>query len=421
MLPNNCISRLNVLLYGCTIILCAKKWRLIQKVKNFLIISVVGGFLEKFEYSDVKILQSMGYKVHYAANINDNCYECNVEEMQKNGICVHHIDIARSPYMISHNAKAFKQLVEIVEQNDIKAIHCHEPVGAVLGRIVGLYFIKRIIPVMYTAHGFHFYKGAPLINNTLYYLAEKILARFTDYLILINHEDYNNAKKLGIRNKKNIFLIPGVGLDSKHFSAFDNEKKKKQRKKLGLDPEDLFIVSVGELNENKNHSIVLRTLFTMREQGEDISHIKYVICGDGFFRDKLPKWIKMLKLEENVKLYGYCKDVRPILGCADIFAFPSIREGLGQAGLEALAMGIPVLATENRGTREYIEDGVNGYFCDAKNVQSWTTGIKKIQSMSEDEYNTMKKNCRESVKQFELKNTEAIMKDVYERLDKEIG
>lgn len=385
--------------------------------KNILIITAVGGFLEKFEYGNVRILQNLGYKVHYASNMQDCCYECDQERMEQNGITVHHVGIARSPYCVRANWKAFWQLVKIVKENDICAIHCHEPMGAVMGRVMGMYFGNERLSVIYTAHGFHFYEGAPLINNTIYYWAERFMARFTDHLVLINREDYKNAKRLNVRNEDNIHLIPGIGLDTGWFSPLEPEDRAVQREKLGLSPEDLFIVSVGELNENKNHMIVVKALYNLRRQGKDISHIKYGICGDGFFRDRMPGWIKELHLEENVFLYGYCNDVRQVLGCADISAFPSIREGLGQAGLEALSMGIPLLAAENRGTREYLQDGVNGFFCGAKDVHSWEKAIEKFLYMPEEEYNSMKAMCRESVMRFAKENTGIIMEEVYRQLD----
>lgn len=223
--------------------------------------------------------------------------------------------------------------------------------------------------------------------------------------------------------KKNgqVYHIPGIGLDLQKFSPLTKEQQKENRKKLQIAEADFFIVSVGELNENKNQQIILRTLERMRKEGKDISHVKYGICGDGFFREKIETMIRMFGLEHNVKMFGYCMDVRGILGCADASVFPSRREGLGMAGLEALSMEIPLLASENRGTREYVKPGINGYFCKSDSIQDWMNGIETIQNLPSKIQTEMKKMCRKSAEVFGKDNTNAIMELVYQDLDKRLG
>lgn len=389
-------------------------------MKNILILTTVSGFLDKFERGNVAILQKMGYTVHYAANMEEQHYLFDEAEIRNRGVHLHHIDIARSPYMLRYNGKAFFQLMKIIRENHICAIHCHTPVGGALGRLMGMAFKKENLQVVYTAHGFHFYKGAPLINNTVYYLMERLFATYTDILIVINKEDYKNAKKFRLRKGGQVYRIPGVGLDMEQFSPLQTEEKRHIRKVLGLKETDCFLVSVGELNENKNQEIILKALASMREKGIDISHLKYGICGDGFFRERIREKIKELKLEENVISFGYCSNVPEILGCADFSVFPSHREGLGMAGLEALAMGIPLLASENRGTREYLQPGVNGYFCDSNKVRSWIDGILMMWRMSDKVREKMSYNCRNSVMAFGRDCTDSIMELVYQDLDMRI-
>lgn len=390
-------------------------------MKNILILSTVSGFLYKFETGNVAILQKMGYTVHYVSNMNEQHYLFDPEKIRGMGVHLHHIDIARSPYMLQNYTKALFQLKKIVEENKICAIHCHEPVGGVLGRLTGALFGNKKLHIIYTAHGFHFYKGAPLLNNTLYYLAEKVLANYTDILVVINKEDYKNAKKLRLKQGGRVYRIPGVGMDLDKFSPFTEEEKFSKKKLLGIRDEDCFFVSVGELNENKNQEVILKALAELRRRGIDISHLRYGICGDGFFRRRIVAKIRELHLEKNVILYGYCNDVQKILGCADFSVFPSRREGLGMAGLEALAMGIPLLAAENRGTREYLQPGKNGYFCGSDNVPQWADSIKHMWQMPETVREEMGRRCRDSVAAFDTKRTEAVMKLVYQDMDERIG
>lgn len=355
--------------------------------------------------------------MHYAANMEEQSYEFDAEEVAKLGIVLHHINIERSPYVFTHNTRAFLQLVKIVRQNDIKLVHCHTPVGGVLGRLVGIWCRKNNVKVIYTAHGFHFYQGAPLKNNTLYYIVEKFFARFTDVLIVINDEDYISAKGLRLRRGGRVCKIPGVGLDVEKFQPLTADERQAKRKELGIGEDEYFLVSVGELNENKNHMVVLRALSRMKQDKHRLNNIKYGICGSGFYKDNMPVWIKQLQLEDTVELFGYRHDVAEIVGCADAFIFPSIREGLGMAALEALAMGIPVIASDNRGTREYMQHKNNGYVCHCHDIDGFVKGIEYIHDLNEYDRERTRSCCRQSVRSFDKRRTNKIMERIYERLE----
>ena len=387
---------------------------------HILILACVSGFLEKFEKENVKILNELGFCVHYAANMQEQHYIFDPNEFQEMGITAHHIDIERSPYMFRNNIRALRQVINIVEENNIQAIHCHSPVGGVLGRLTGRYFKnrKREIRIVYTAHGFHFYRGAPLINNTVYFFVEKWLARYTDILITINREDFENARKFRMKDGNRVYRIPGVGLDRQRFAPMSPEQREKKRKELGVDG-FFFLVSCGELNENKNQRIVLEALAKMRDEGKDISRIRYGICGEGFFHSRMDEWIRELRLEENVIMYGYCLDVRPILGCADASVFPSRREGLGMAGLESLSMGVALIAADNRGTREYMIHKKNGYVCESDRVETVIKGIEFMMKLDPRRRKEMARSCRESVERFDKKYTNKIMKQIYREVGKD--
>lgn len=385
--------------------------------KNILILTTTSDFLEKFEKGDVQILKEMGYSIHYAANTKEEQPLFSEEEVQAMGIHIHDLDIERSPYMFRNNFRALRQIIKIVETCEIDVIHCHTPVGGVLGRLAGRYFKKRGLKIIYTAHGFHFYKGAPLLNNTVFYLVERWLARYTDFLVVINDEDYKNACKFHLRKGGKVYQIPGVGLDMEFFQPLSEKERKERRQELGLKEDDFFLVSVGELNENKNHVVVLKMLARLKKQ-QGTLHIRYGICGDGFFRERMDHWIEQADLTEEVTIYGFTRQVLQILGCADAQIFPSKREGLGMAALEALSIGIPVLASDNRGTREYMKDGVNGYVCPFNDEKGFLRGVRKIQKQTPKEREQMAQACRDSVKRFDKKYSNAIMREVYQDIEK---
>lgn len=389
-------------------------------MKQALIVSTVSGFLLKFEKENVRLLQRMGYQVHYAANMNEPFYAFQMEELEELGVQAHHIDVARSPYMIHWNARALIQLTKIVREYAVSLIHCHEPMGGVLGRMVTMMAPKQRIRVVYTAHGFHFYKGAPLINNTLYYAAERFLAHLTDELILVNQEDYDAAAHLRLRPEGGIWRIPGVGLDHRFYRIPTQEERTKYREKHGIGPDQFVLISVGELNENKNHQVILRAIKELKDRSALPKGFLYGICGDGFLRDQLREMVRQLDLSDTVQLYGYCMDVREYLAMADALAFPSIREGLGMAALEALAIGIPVLAADNRGTKEYMRQGYNGYVCSWDDVSGFADALLRLYQMDRKDREEMAAQAVKSAEAFSHTHTTAVMEQVYQKINAKV-
>ena len=382
--------------------------------KRILIVTTTSDFLYKFELDNVKILQGMGYTVHYAANMNEPHYLSSDRLFCRLGVTPHHIPIARSPYLFHDNKKALYELIGLIRKYHIQAVHCHTPVGGLLGRLCGELMGKQAPVILYTAHGFHFYKGAPMYNHLVYYPVERLLARNTDILIVINREDYENALKFPMKKGGRVYRIPGVGLNGRLFHPVSDDQRARCRQRLGISSKECFLLSVGELNENKNHRVMLQALAKIRREPEGLPPIRYGICGDGFFRERLAQWVEELGLTETVALYGFRRDIPEMLGAADAAVFPSKREGLGMAGLEALAMGIPLLASDNRGTREYMEDGKNGFLCAHDDVDGFIRGIRRLCALSVPERREMARSCVLSAKPFDLEHANAAMRRIYE-------
>ena len=227
--------------------------------KHVLILATTNDFLLKFEQDNVALLQAMGYTVHYAANLREPAYISDRERIRARGVVPHHIDIARSPYLLGDNRRALRQVLCLLRRWEMGAIHCHTPVGGLVGRLAGRLAPTRPV-VVYTAHGFHFYRGAPLYNQLAFYPVEWNLARYTDILVTINSEDYRAARRLPLRRGGKVFQLPGVGLDRREFSPLPPAERAILRQRLGVAPEEFFLLSVGELNQNKNHQVVLEAL-----------------------------------------------------------------------------------------------------------------------------------------------------------------
>ncbi len=363
-------------------------------MKKALIITTVGGFVPRFEMDNVKLLQELGYQVHYASNFKNRVYEFTESAMEDAGIILHQIDIDKNPYHLKKLQESCRKVIKLAREETIDLVHCHTPVGAVIGRIVGK---KLHCKVIYTAHGFHFYQGAPIRNWLLYYPIEKMLSKYTDCLITINDEDYKRSQKFSARE---CVLIPGTGLDLKKYHPKQNYKNSKKFK----------VVSIGELNRNKNHQTIIQAIGILNDDD-----IEYCIYGKGDEKENLEKIIHDAGLEKQVFLCGFTDNVPEVLREADCFAFPSIREGLGMAGLEAMACGVPLVAADNRGSREYINHGENGFTCRAEDPEAFAYYIKKIKDnpgMAE----CMSRRGVETVQWFSKEHTRQIMQRVYRQI-----
>lgn len=377
--------------------------------KKILIVTSVWGFLAKFGKEDVRVLQELGYEVHYASNKNNPIYQFPENIYETMNVVFHDIDIWQSPFGIRHNAKAVREIRNLVKKEGISVIHCHTPSGGLVARLAG---IGLSVEVIYTVHGFHFYKGAGKLHNLIYQSIETFLSFFTDIIVTVNREDYMAAHKM--HQRKGTFHIPGVGLDREYFRETSLEQRTKAREKLGVS-DKFFILGVGELRENKNPEVIIRALACLKEKGMDVSHFRYGLLGAGKQEGELRSLIEEKELSDIVYFYGYQSDVRPYLQAADVLAFPTIREGLGMAALEAMATGVPVLAADNRGTREFMIDEENGCVCKENNPYDYAGLIEKLY-MEQDKWgtNTEKRaQIRKSTEKFDKKNTITIMREVY--------
>lgn len=376
-------------------------------MKKVLIITTISGFLPQFEKNNVKLLREAGCEIHYASNFKNPIYDFDKADLKAQGIRLHQLDIAKSPLKLGTNLRAVRQLLHIINENNIDIIHCHNPMGGVAGRIAAG-MCRRKPYVIYTAHGFHFYKGAPKKNWLLFYPAEWMLARLTDIIVTINSEDYERAQKLPVKNGGKVFQIHSVGVDPKRFAPKRGLGRVK-RKELNIPADAFHIVTAAELNDNKNQRVIIEAISTLPQ--EDIF---YSICGKGSEERNLRELIKEKGLENRVRLLGFRTDMEEILQTADCFAFPSYREGLGVAAVEALLCGVALVAANNRGTREYAVNGKNALVCNADSIQEFAQAIEVLYQ-DEELRVKMSQNCRPSAMKFTINEVEKTMKEVYHK------
>lgn len=376
-------------------------------MKKVMMLTTTAYMSERFNRDNILLLEEMGYEVHVVANFDKgNPTTKEVLDEFKKWVEEHHgrwlsIPVTKSPADIPNNLVAYKQLIALVKEHQYEFIHCHTPVGGVLGRCVGH---RTHTKVIYTAHGFHFFEGAPLINWLLYYPVERFLSRWTDMLITINQEDYNRAKK-SFQAKRTEY-IPGVGIDLEKFKVEKCDIATK-RSELGLQTKDIMLLSVGELNSNKNHGLIIQALAQVKKE-----NLHYCIVGQGSLFEELKTMMEELNISSQIHLLGYRNDMREIYQAADVFVFPSKREGLSVALMEAMAMGLPAICSNIRGNKDLIVDKCGGILVESDSKDAFIDAITYLTNKT-DICESMGRFNKQEIQSYSREKVMNLMRKLY--------
>lgn len=382
-------------------------------MKRVLMLASVASMIDQFNMPNIALLQKLGYEVDVACNFieGNTCSDERVAELKQKLQDMHvrcyQIDFARNIKHMGQNMKALWQAEALMKQNTYAFCHCHSPIGGVVARIAGH---RTRTKVIYTAHGFHFYQGAPVMNWLVYYPVEKMLSRWTDVLITINHEDYKLAKKKF--KMKKLTYVPGIGIDTQREGLSQKEKEEK-RKELGI-PQDAFLITnAAEFTPNKNQKTVIEAIEQLHNP-----NIYFVMCGIGEKKAELEQYVKEHGLEEHIRFVGFRNDLHEILQASDCFVLSSFREGLSVALMEAMAEGLPVVCGRIRGNVDLIKDGKGGILVSPENKEDYEAAFRKLYEMKHKEltdFQRMGHINAENVKSFGRSAVESIMKGVYNR------
>ncbi len=372
-------------------------------MKKVLLVTHVGDFIPQFEMGNVRYLQNAGYEVHYAADFQQSSYGSSGEKLKDSGVICHQIPFQRSPFRMK-NIHAYRKLKELLAAEHFEFIHCHTPIGGAMARFAGRKYRRRGMKIIYTAHGFHFFKGAPPVNWIFYYPVERLLSRWTDVQITINQEDYQRARHF---YAKRVVRIPGVGIRLAEIQKRKLLDRDAFRRSLKVEPDDFCLLSVGELDDNKNHITVLKALQKM-----DRTNIRYLICGKGRLQEQLARVISDYGLTDCVSLLGYRDDVSQIYEAADLFVFPSRREGLSVALMESMAKGLPALVSRIRGNVDLIEEGCGGILVSSSAPDEFAEGILYLKKHPELCRKMGAYNQR-AVVRYDMSEVEKVMSRVY--------
>ncbi len=370
-------------------------------MKKVLYVTTVSETLNAFLIPHIEMLVNEGYNVDIACNITRPIEE-KLSKLVGN---IHIVPFQRNPFQ-RDNLRAYKELKSIIKNERYDIVHTHTPVASFITRLAckGLKDTK----VFYTAHGFHFYKGAPFKNWILYYTLEEWYSKYTDVLITINEEDYNLAISKKFKAKK-IYKVNGVGIDLKKFTPQTDEKKLQLRSEYGFKDDDFILIYVAEMNSNKRQSFLIKVVENLKDK---IPNLKLLLVGNGKLLEDYKYLAKEMNLENYVQFLGYRTDVPNLMLISDIAVSSSLREGLPVNVMEAMATGLPLIVTDCRGNRDLVKDGVNGFVVGKDDMETFASAIKNLYE-SKDLRNRFGKNSLELVKEYSLDKVLDEIKKIY--------
>ena len=373
-----------------------------------LMLASVASMIDLFNTENITILKRLGCKVDVAANFregsitNQQRVDEYKEELREQQVDVTEVPIPRSIFQVSNIIKSFKIVKRLAKTRHYRIVHCHSPIGGVIARMAFKTTRREGTKVIYTGHGLHFFKGAPLKNWIMFYPIERYCAKLTDVLIAINQEDLKREKKW---NSCQVEYVPGIGVDTKAIlqTVVDKEKMRSQ---FGFDKNDFVFMSTGQISVRKNHEVIIRALSKIHDK-----RIKYLIVGFGELEEKLKTLTRELGIDDRVVFAGYRGDVKQLLHAVDAFAFPSLQEGLPVALMEAMAAGLPIVCSRIRGNVDLITNGEGGFIYDCHDVDGFAEGMSQI--VKKDVERRMREINIERIKAFDKEVVNSRMEHIY--------
>lgn len=369
-------------------------------VKKILIVATSDIHLQVFHLPYLRMLKEKGYQVEVAVEVRGTGQVPYTDRL-------YNLPFKRTLFSLQL-LDAYKQLKEIILKGDYVLIHCHTPIPSALTRLAASEVRKKGTIVLYTAHGFHFYKGAPLHYWLIYYAAEKYLSRKTDAIITINREDYELAHKKFFAGKTH--YIKGIGVDTSKFKKADRSDYESIRLEMGYKAGSFILLYTANFIDRKNHQFVLNAL---RELKELIPDIKILFAGSGIRMQKMIDFASRYNLHRYVDFLGFRKDVDRLLAITDISISSSKQEGLGLALAEAMICGIPVIASEDRGHRELIDHDETGFLFRQGDEQAFVESVLKLYKNKELS-RKFAENGIKKIRQFSMENSLEAMGKIYD-------
>ncbi|KAB2439565.1 glycosyltransferase family 4 protein [Bacillus luti] len=374
-------------------------------MKTVLIVTTVSSTVSAFLMPNIELLISKGYKVEVATNIQNEHF---VKTLEDNKVVIHHIPFNRNIKSLE-NIRAYLKIKDLFKKREYSFVHTHTPIASFLTRLASQY------RVIYTAHGFHFNEHGSNISNFLYKMVEKIGAKKTNRLIVINKDDYEASKQIICPEK--IRFIKGVGVDTAEYNleVIDRMTQMELKQELGISENTKIITHIAEFNDNKRQIDILYAATKLREVYGD--NFVILLIGRGPNGDYICNKIRELNVDHNVQYLGYRKDINKILSITDVGLLVSLREGLPRSVMEMMTMKVPVVVTNIRGNRDLIQDGYNGFLVDVRAPDQIANKCYEILTNKELAKSFKINSYKKIVEEYSLQRILGELGEVYKELE----
>ncbi|MFQ5848665.1 MAG: glycosyltransferase family 4 protein [Candidatus Methylomirabilales bacterium] len=266
---------------------------------------------------------------------------------------------------------ALLKIYRLLRRERFDLVHTHTSKAGILGRIAAR--MAGVPHIVHTPHGqaFNGYAGRTL--TALFVFLERWAATFTDRIIGLTDQEIRDNLERGIGEPGQFVNIPS-GIDLSPFAGREREAAN-VKASLGLSPSARLIGSVGRLDPVKGHTYLLDAFASLAPRFPDL-HLALV--GDGELFAELQSRTQHAGLTDRVLFLGWREDVPALLQAFDLFAFPSLSEGMGRALVEAMAAGLPIVATRVCSVPEVLAEGEAGYLVDPASPLALADGIEKL-------------------------------------------
>lgn len=375
-------------------------------MKRLLIVSNTIGFFH-FLWDDIDYFKGAGFSLFAIAD-NSKSEDNTLAILQEKGVTFTHAVVKRSSPLSVDNLLFARKVREMVSQYGIDVVYCHTPIVSVWVRIALRHIRKKGLQVVYASHGLTFNHLSSKLRRFVYHSLESVASRFTDAIISINREDFECLKKMHCQK---VYLCRGFGVDVQKYSNVDIDSSQ-YLISLGLPVDKIVIGGIGELSETKNHKVIIEALSML----EDKKDFVYAIRGREVLGASYPEYLASLaRLSEvDVRFLGFAKDIPQFVNSVDIGVLPSLREGLGMAGLQFMCAGVPVIGSDIQGIREYVKNGVTGFLCDPYKPEDFAQAIVFLKD--ESLRKKMKSDCISTAESFSRKKASECRFKIYDEV-----
>ncbi len=319
-------------------------------MNKLLVITAIPNSLRAFLLPFAEHFRARGWRVDAMARGVSTDIEC-LQAFDR----LWDVDICRNPLDPRNLLITPSQIRDIVVREKYDIVHVHMAVAAFVTRYALKDVRKQGGPkIIYTAHGFNFYRGGPPLPNAIFLTLEKLAGQWTDYLVVMNQEDEEAAKHHHILPSEGVRYMPGIGLDISHYGrhGVTDADVLRVRQEMGLTADTPLFLSIAEFIPRKRHGDMLKAFARVAKPKACLA-----FAGEGPLMAGMQKLASQLGIQDRVRFLGFRRDIPTLIQAAIATILVSEHEGLPRSILESLSIGVPAIGTDIRGIRDLLQDG----------------------------------------------------------------